>query len=607
MDKKISYLNRTYADYKEALIEMSERYYPDLSTSFNDASIASWFLDITADVADNLSYHIDRAYQETQLNSAQELNTLYTIARNNGVKIPGPKSSVAEISLTINAPITAATLPIIKAGSKFGASSQQFELLSDVDFNSYFNEDGLPDKTIRPSYDSNGRQTGNTITKLALVNGGETRVYRFKVNSYDIKPFMEVLLPIENITNIESIIMKEGDINTFPTYSEFYGKCDNAVTRFYEVDNLAEGYVWAEAESTPSFKSESHVITKGEWKNIEYKFITEYTDKGYLKIIFGSGTGYNAELDNVSNFNKWQMSRILNNNNLGLLPNPNTTLFILYRVGGGKNSNVGKGAINKIVKLNYENGDSGIINTLKVENTTPSFSGKDMPSPEEMKYIIKYHKASQERCVTVKDYIDRLLMLPPKYGTPFRVGVAEENNKIGIYVIGINNKGKLNTSLPTLLANNIVNYLSGYKMINDFVEVKPGRIINIGFDVELFIDKSYNYNDVVKNVIETIKSYMDINKHIMGEDIYIGDILKEIGKVDGVINVISLKVYNKFGLASNNREYSYSKVNQEVESVDDNSDLLNLEACDWVLYNDGDCMAEIKFPEDDIKVSFKLR
>jgi hypothetical protein len=144
-------------------------------------------------------------------------------------------------------------------------------------------------------------------------------------------------------------------------------------------------------------------------------------------------------------------------------------------------------------------------------------------------------------------------------------------------------------------------------MINDFVEVKPGRIINIGFDVELFINKSYNYNDVVKNVIETIKSYMDINKHIMGEDIYIGDILKEIGKVDGVINVISLKVYNKFGLASNNREYSYSKVNQEVESVDDNSDLLNLEACDWVLYNDGDCMAEIKFPEDDIKVSFKLR
>ena len=41
MEKKISYINRTYSDYKDALIEMSEKYYPDLSTSFNDASIAT--------------------------------------------------------------------------------------------------------------------------------------------------------------------------------------------------------------------------------------------------------------------------------------------------------------------------------------------------------------------------------------------------------------------------------------------------------------------------------------------------------------------------------------------------------------------------------------
>ena len=72
MEKKISYLNRTFSDYKEALIEMSERYYPDLSNSFRDASIASWQIDMTADVADNLSYHIDRAFQETNINSAQE-------------------------------------------------------------------------------------------------------------------------------------------------------------------------------------------------------------------------------------------------------------------------------------------------------------------------------------------------------------------------------------------------------------------------------------------------------------------------------------------------------------------------------------------------------
>ena len=52
-----------------------------------------------------------------------------------------------------------------------------------------------------------------------------------------------------------------------------------------------------------------------------------------------------------------------------------------------------------------------------------------------LQYYIKYHKSAQERCVTVKDYIDRILLLPSKYGTPFRVGVAEENNKIVVAVL----------------------------------------------------------------------------------------------------------------------------------------------------------------------------
>ena len=49
------------------------------------------------------------------------------------------------------------------------------------------------------------------------------------------------------------------------------------------------------------------------------------------------------------------------------------------------------------------------------------------------KYIIKYDKGAQDRCVTTKDYIDRVLMMPPEYGTPFRVGCSEDNNKIMLY------------------------------------------------------------------------------------------------------------------------------------------------------------------------------
>lgn len=627
MEKKISYLNRTYADYKEALIAMSEKYYPDLAASFDDASIAAWQIDVAADIADNLSYHIDRVYQETNIDSAQERASLYAIARNNGVKIPGPKGSMAEMKLTVILPLSDsepnyAVAPIVKRGTRFSSSSQQFELLEDVDFASQFDENGVSNRTITPNLNTNGVTTGYTVSKLAVVTAGETRVYRQVVRMNDIQPFMEILLPIENVMNVESIVVVDGTGSTMsPSYGIFYGSGCSGTTRFYEVDNLAQNWCWSEV---PGDNGKAQVyqyaygdtpvyaVTKGEWKPVKHKFITEYTDKGYLKIIFGAGIdGDTANIGtDASSFAKWQMSKILNNQNLGVLPNPESTVYILYRVGGGKTSNVAKGAINRVSYLNADlrGGASGdtIIKSLRVENTTPSVSGKDMPSEREMRYLIKYHNAAQERCVTVKDYIDRILMLPPKYGTPFRVGVAEENNKIMVYLLGLNHNGKLDTALPATLAKNIEDYLSAYRMINDYVEIKSGRIINLSFEIDVIVDKNYNKVDVIREVINTVIRYMDVNTHIMGEELYMGDLQKEIGKVDGVINLISMNVINEFGT-----EYSHTTVSQETTEYDgegaDYKSVIDLEATDGVLYNEGDTMMEILYPEKDIRVRVKER
>jgi hypothetical protein len=622
MDKKISYLNRTYADYKEALIEMSERYYPDLSTSFNDASIASWQIDVAADIADNLSYHIDRVYQETNIDSAQEKKSLYALARNCGVKIPGPKGAMAEVKLSVILPISNNEpnynyAPIIKRGSRFASASQEFELLSDVDFAEQFDENGVSNRTISPNVNTNGIITGYTVSKLAVVTAGETRVYRQVISTSDVKPFMEIVLPMENIMNVESIIEVDGSGNTInPNYGTFYSSGCDKFTRFYEVDNLAQNWCWVDktddngkamvyqyAYNNSGTSLPVYSITKGEWKPIEHKFITEYTDRGYLKITFGAGEENASIGETASDFAKWQISRIMNNKNLGALPKGNSTIFILYRIGGGKSSNVGKGAINRISYLNADFRTKGaeIINSLTVENTTPSISGKDMPSEKELRYLIKYHNAAQQRCVTVKDYIDRILMLPPKYGTPFRVGVTEENNKIMVYLLGINHNGNLDTSIPLTLAKNIEDYLSGYRMINDYVEIKAGRIINLSFEIDVIVDKNYNKIDVIRSIIDTTTAYMDINKHIMGEEIYIGDLQKEISKIDGIINLISLKVYNKIG------DGYGAQVSQET--IDEGSDelLIDLDATDGILYNDGDTMMEIKKPAEDIKIRIKER
>jgi hypothetical protein len=297
-------------------------------------------------------------------------------------------------------------------------------------------------------------------------------------------------------------------------------------------------------------------------------------------------------------------------------------MYVLYRTGGGASSNVAQGAINNITYLNCElrgpnnNITQDVKRSITVTNTTPSVSGRDMPSTEEIKYLIKYNNGAQERCVTIKDYHDRLSKLPPRYGCPFRYGVIEENNKIMIYTLGLDSNGNLTDVLPDILRENIQNYLSEYRMINDYIEIKSGRVVNLQFEVDLYVSKNYNTSDVVTNVINKIIDYMDINKLQMGDDIIVGDIEKEISKIDGVLNLIELRVFNIFG-----NGYSNSKITQQIMTPEEcnvntetsdvgytsNRDRVNLQASDKMLYTENDTMFEIRYPLQDIICRVKTR
>ena len=639
MEKGISYLNRNYSDYKQALIEYSKKYFPDFNVTYDDASVASWLIGINAAVADDLSYHIDRVYQETSIDSAQERASLFNIARNNGVKIPGPKGSMAEVRFSCLLPVGGtnspdyANAPVIKRGTKVSSTTQIFELLEDVDFASQFNNDGVSDRTIIPRVNTNGIITAYTVTKNAVVVAGESRVYRQTLSAQDIKPFMEIVIPVTNVMNIESIIVVNGtNPISVPTYGTFYSEDEDAcpsapgqTIRFFEVENLAQSERWGDAvdantKKALSFKyadtegNTTYMVTKGEWKPVEHKFITEYTDNGYLKVIFGSGTGGNVQIgSSMSDFAKWQISRIMNNKALGLLPEANSTVFILYRVGGGAASNLAAGAINKFALLDayFRGSNTDAINSIKstisVVNTTPSVSGKDMPSNAELRYLIKYHNAAQNRCVTIKDYVDRILNLPPKYGTPFRVGVMEENNKIMVYLLGMDYNGKLETLLPVTLVKNIERYLERYRMINDYIEIKSGRIVNLSFDIDAIVDKNYNKTDIVKKIIEVVTNYMDVNSHIMGEEIYIGDLEKEVSKVDGLLNLIEIRVYNETGGEYSSTQIGQPTISNEEENTSDTRYRIDLDVTDGVIYNDGDTMCELKYPSQDIRIRLKER
>lgn len=666
MEKKISYLNRNFSDYRNSLISFSKEYYPDLTDTFNDASVGSWIIDVAAAVSDNLSYLADRVFQETSVNSAQQMSSLMNLARSKGLKVPGPKASVAEVELTCILPTTAGTnsndssttreprwdyAPLLRKGMQFSAGNQVFELMDDVNFAHQSDNNGYSDRTINVNRNSNGSIVSYTIGKRALVVSGKSKVYRRVIRATDIIPFMEFVIPDRDVMEVDSIIFKDGtdymsdpDISEFEFTEEFtpaennkIGKRD--VWRYFEVDSLSDQTRWGDvlqSDGNPTVyeyrynndnEGPHYFLTKGEWKPLKQKFITEFTDNGYLKVIFGAGLpiGQNVELSNASTFGRYQISKLINNDSLGVLPRQDMTMYIRYRVGGGSASNVAEGAINTIVFYDMQFGCEGsgkidpqiveaVKKTLTVYNVTPSVSGKDMPSEAEVRNLIKYSNGAQKRCVTVKDYYERILKLPPKYGTPFRVGVLEENNKIKINTLGLDSERHLSPVLPDVLARNIMEYLKEFKMITDYVEIRPGKIYNISVEADIYIDKNYNKPNTIKQVIDTIYDYLDIEKHQMGEDIYVSDIIKEVMKVDGVINLFDMRIYNEY-----NGMYSLSQAplpkyteiacdgpDTDSEEEDDRF-RIDIDALDGILYCDSESMFEVKFKDKDIRIRARER
>ena len=261
-----------------------------------------------------------------------------------------------------------------------------------------------------------------------------------------------------------------------------------------------------------------------------------------------------------------------------------------------------------------------VLTSLTVTNISSALAGKDAPSTSEVKYLMKYNTSSQNRAVTVNDYKVKLMQMPPKYGAPFRCSVIEENNKIEMDFLGISRNGNLSSYLPQTLVNNAIEYLSHYKQINDYIEIKSGKIYNIGILAEVFIDKNYNQANVITSIISMIYSYFSVQSHEMGEDIFVGDLEKEIMLLDGVIGMIKLKIFNIYGESYSSDECPLPKAVEggvcssepsEGFSLKDGSDAtfkeIDLDACDYVLYGDYNSMYEIKSPTSDIQVKVKLR
>jgi hypothetical protein len=593
----LNYNKRNFYELREEIKNHIKQNYPEVFQNLEDNSVGSVFIDILAGTGEMLYFNLDRTFQETQLENAQLKKSLFNIAKNLGVKLPNKKPAVALMDLDVIVPALNDSyndeyLPIVKAGTQFTNGTVAFELLSDVDFSSSLSIEGIPNRTIIPILNNFSEVVSYRISKREIVYNGSTKIAKRFVPIEEATPFYQIILPEDDVIDITSIIIKNGNITTTPIDDEF----NDQDLQYFQVDYLAESEVFVETSPVIS----ENGTRKGYWRKTKKKFVKEFNENGNCRITFGGGSGamnmFNNTLENLAEFSK--IESYLYNTALGEKVPANSTIFLKYRTGGGFNTNLGPNTIttitNKTMIVNgpSQNVNQSVINSLTCNNPIPALGGKDALTIEEIRNMISYNYGAQNRAVTLEDYYAILFKMDGKYGVPFKFITSLRNNKVIYNIIGLGSDGYLTNTSTDLLKQNIGEFLTHYRMVNDYIEVEDGQIYNLSYQINVLVERTTNNDyDIIAKVIKEVLDFHSIYKARIGDNIYIGRLIEAINNVPNVININSIRCFNKVG-------GNYSNNEMQTTFVNNDKTIKEIDLSDGTLYNSYDGIFEIKYNTD---------
>jgi len=157
---------------------------------------------------------------------------------------------------------------------------------------------------------------------------------------------------------------------------------------------------------------------------------------------------------------------------------------------------------------------------------------------------------------------------------------------MNLYTLGYTGSKKL-VNVNQAIKTNLKNYLGQYRMLTDAINIKDAFIINIGVNFDVVPVPTENANVVLLRCIDTIKSFFEIDKWQINQPILISDLQRNLFLTEGVSNIPTLEIVNKYETDSN---YSGNVYNIK-EATRDN-----------IVYPSLDpSIFEVKFPNTDIQ------
>jgi len=609
--RDIKYLNKDFTSLRDNLISYAKTYFPDTYNDFTPASPGMMFMEMAAYVGDVLSFYLDNQVQETYLQYARQTNNIYDLAYMLGYK---PKvTSVASVNIDFYQQI-----PAITSGSTYipdytyalqifpntvinSTSNSTIKFLLKVDFTF----SSSLDPTTVTVYSTNGPNSAPTYFLLKKTRNIISATIKSTTVSFtNPVPFNYTDITDTNIVSILDIVDSTGNV-------------------WYEVDNLAQDAIFDSIQNTnpnnPNYSGNTDTPNLLRIKQVQNRFATRFLSATTLRLLFGAGSptdttevitpnpqnvglGLPFEQDKLTT--AYSPTNFIFTNTYGIAP-ANTTLTIRYLVGGGVEANV---QANDLASLNTTNvffvnpfvADSNLANqiiaTLQVNNTLAATGGSSGDSLNQIRQNSLSNFQSQLRAVTADDYNIRALSLPSQYGSIGKIFTTKEKitdvlpgealGNVCLYILSLNQDGSLRLASDAL-KQNIITYLSQFRVLNDSIKVKNAFIINISVEFDIVVLPNYNNDDVLGRCILYLQDYFNINKWQINQPILLKNLFIGLDAIDGVQTVKTINIINQTDPLLGYSEFAY----------DINSATLNN-----VIYPSVDPMIfELKYPNIDIK------
>jgi len=599
--REINYVNKSFTDLRQQLVDYSKNYFPDTYNDFSPTSPGMMFMEMAAYVGDILSFYQDIQLQETFLQYAQEPGNLYAMAYMMGYR---PKiTSVATVNLDAYQRVPAALVggqyvPDFTYAILLGENTQiQSTVNPDVKF--------LIQDAVNFSFSSSYDPTeitvystaGNTVTQFLLKKSISAISAEVKTATYTVSSperFKTFTLVDTNIAGILDVT--DSNNNTWT-----------------EVPYLAQDTVFNKQTNTATdAQLVPYTMTL---QRVPRRFVTRFDKNGNLLIQFGAGTSQDSDtvitpdptnvgLGNnaigISRIDRaYDPSNFLFTGTYGLAPS-NTTLTVRYLVGGGIEANAPTDTLTTILASTRTSLNAGYANTLVITNPTPATGGKDGDTSEELRQNSIKAYSEQLRAVTREDYTIRALSLPSQFGSIAKVFVSQDQLSstvstvdnildgnplaLSMYVLAYTSNKHLTTATGTLKFN-LKTYLSQYRILTDAVNIKDAFIVNIGIRYDVVLRPGYIGRDVLLKCTEILKTYFEITKWSINQPINLSEVYTALDKAKGVQTVQNVEIFNKVG-------GNYSQYGYDLRGATKNN----------IVYPSYDpCIFEVKFPDIDIE------